>query len=408
MPMRALVVCPDAPPDASTSAGGMRRLSLFLAAIRGIAEEIEMLFLVPEAYIRDTPDLDALSRQQSRFWNARIRVALAPLARRREGYLNHYVQGAFSVRNHPFFHAYTGAAATQAVATCLSRRPDFVFVQRLAAMVPILRQADLGMKLFFDLDDVEHKARLRAAWRQPRWPARYAYAAQSPAIHLAERQAARRSRAVFVCSEPDRRYLAKLGVPRLHVVPNAVALPEKIYRKVEARSVLFLGFFGHAPNVAAAERLIRHIWPRVRARAPDATLLIAGAQVEALASFSAPPEGVRMLGFVADLATLYVQSRVICCPILQGGGTRVKIIEAGAYGRPVVSTTIGAEGLDFRDGAEILLADSDHDIAEACVALLHDEARCRALGTAIQDKVHAGYDPEAISTRIAAIIERNL
>lgn len=406
--MRALLICPDTPPDAVNQAGGTRRLGLFMDAVGRIADEIEMLFLVPESFIRAAPDGETLSRQQSAFWGRDIRATLAPLERRRENNLNHYVLPTLSVRHHPFFQAYSGERQVAAVAEMLRRKPDLVFVQRLAAMSPVLRTKMDLPPVFFDLDDVEHKARLRAALAPPRYLGKYAYLSQIPAIHLAERRAARLARAVFVCSELDQRYLAALGVRRLHVVPNAVPLPKREYRAVREQTILYLGNYGHAPNIGAAERLIRCIWPAVREKAPGARLLIAGSPADALPSSKNPPKGVEFPGFVPDLAALYASSRVVCCPIVEGGGTRVKIIEAGAHGRPVVSTCVGAEGLNFTDGEEIILADSDEDIARACVSLLNDAARCEKIGTAIQDKVYRLYNPESITQSVVGMVERNL
>ncbi|MGC8522652.1 MAG: glycosyltransferase family 4 protein [Acidibrevibacterium sp.] len=378
-------------------------------AIGRIANEIEMLFLVPENFIREAPDEATLSRQQSAFWGQNIRVTLAPLDRRKENNLNHYVLPSLSVRHHPFFSAYSGPRQVAAITAQLQRKPDLVFVQRLAAMSPVLQTRAALPPIFFDLDDVEHKARLRSALAPPRYLGKYAYLSQIPAIHLAERRAARLARAVFVCSELDQRYLGALGLRRVHVVPNAVPLPQKReYRVVQEPTILYLGNYGHAPNIGAAERLIRRIFPAVRARVPGARLLIAGSPAAALPSSKNPPEGVNFLGFVPDLQALYAASRVVCCPITEGGGTRVKIVEAGAYGRPVVSTRVGAEGLNFVADREIILAESDDDLSRACIALLNDAERCEKIGVVIQEKVYQAYNPERIVESITNLIKRGL
>ncbi len=406
--MRALLICPDTPPDAVNQAGGTRRLGLFVEAIGRIADEIEMLFLVPENFIREAPDEATLSRQQSAFWGRAIRAMLAPLERRQENNLNHYVLPTISIRHHPFFHAYSGDRQVAAVAERLGQKYDLLFVQRLAAMSPVLRTNMALPPTFLDLDDVEHKARLRAALAPPHYPGKYAHVAQIPAIHLAERRAARLARATFVCSELDDRYLTRLGLRRLHVVPNAVPLPERKYRAVVEKTILYLGNYGHAPNIGAAERLIRRIFPAVRDAVPDARLLIAGSPPAALPSSKNPPDGVDFLGFVHDLDALYAAARVVCCPITEGGGTRVKIIEAGAYGRPVASTRVGAEGLNFVADREIILADSDEDLSRACVALLNDAERCGRIGAAIQEKVYQAYNPERVVSSVVDVIKANL
>lgn len=98
---------------------------------------------------------------------------------------------------------------------------------------------------------------------------------------------------------------------------------------------------------AGAEYLVHEIWPLVRQRLPSAQLRIAGKHCELIRGEGKPPEGVQAFwGFVPDLEDLYAQTRVVACPILSGGGTRIKIIEGALQGRPVASTTLGAEGLN--------------------------------------------------------------
>jgi len=90
---------------------------------------------------------------------------------------------------------------------------------------------------------------------------------------------------------------------------------------------------------------------------------------------------------------------IVCCSILSGGGTRLKILEAAAYGKAIVSTTVGAEGLELRDGIEIVIRVAPA-LARACVELLGDPARCEALGVAAREVVARRYDRQHIVTRI--------
>ena len=168
--------------------------------------------------------------------------------------------------------------------------------------------------------------------------------------------------------------------------------------------MLFLGTYGYQPNCDAAERLIRHIWPPVRERVPEARLLIAGKGSERLASFKDAPPGVTFTGFVDDLDGLYAMSRVVACPLTAGGGTRLKLVEAASYGRPMVSTRVGAEGLDFEADREIVLRDDDAGFADACVHLLRDDAACDRLGRAARAKMQARYGMDEIAARVARIM----
>jgi glycosyltransferase involved in cell wall biosynthesis len=164
----------------------------------------------------------------------------------------------------------------------------------------------------------------------------------------------------------------------------------------EANGLLFLGAYAYAPNIAAAEFLIREVWPHVREACPQARLIIAGNKPERIPSFSRQPAGVEFPGFVENLDQLYRRARIVGCSVLSGGGTRLKIIEAAAYGKAIVSTRVGAEGLDLRDGREVLLREGGPAFAEACVELFKDQSRCEAIGLAARAAVAQRYDRKQI------------
>ena len=118
-------------------------------------------------------------------------------------------------------------------------------------------------------------------------------------------------------------------------------------------------------------------------------------------------QGVRFAGFVEDLDGLYQQSRVVCAPILSGSGTRIKIIEAAAYCRPIVSTRIGAEGIELHNGDSIFLRDDPKSFAEACIRLLNDHELCKRLGTAARAIVIDKYDQTKTKGLIQEIIKKS-
>ncbi len=222
---------------------------------------------------------------------------------------------------------------------------------------------------------------------------------RSAAIKLAD--------AAFVCSEEDRRYLQRIGMARgVEVVPNGLPVPLSPAPRCPDPTVLFLGTYGYKPNSDAAHRLITQIFPLIRRQVPEARLIIAVVLPERIASFRSAPPGVEFTGFVPDLAALYAESRVVACPMIVGGGTRIKLVEAASYGRPMVSTRIGAEGLAFDDGREIVLRDDDADFAAACVELLLDDAACARLGLAARAKMQVTYAAEAIVDCIVDLMTR--
>jgi hypothetical protein len=195
----------------------------------------------------------------------------------------------------------------------------------------------------------------------------------------------------------------KCGHDRVVVIPNAVDLP-RVKALPDTKNLLFLGFLSFHPNTIAADHLIEDIWPTVLSSLPDARLLIAGARPEWLASYKKEPKGVTFVGFVDDLERLYDEVAVVCCPILYGSGTRIKILEAAAHGKPVVSTTIGAEGIDLKDGEEILLRDDPKSFAEACIRLLTDKSLAARMAHKARSAIERSHERRAVVGNIKRVI----
>jgi glycosyltransferase involved in cell wall biosynthesis len=153
---------------------------------------------------------------------------------------------------------------------------------------------------------------------------------------------------------------------------------------------MFLAGMHWPPNAEGARWFAEHILPQIRAGAPHAQFLAVGRQ---------PPESVRATtpaveapGYVDDPAPYWARSQVFVVPLRAGGGMRVKILDAWARGVPVVSTTIGAEGLVYRDGEDILIADTPEAFAAAVLAILHNSALAAGLSAAGRANIEAHYD----------------
>jgi len=378
-------------------------MRLFLDALTELAETIDILFYVdpgtdvsPAASRRTEDGLRSL-------WGIPSRVMLCPLASSRPApsFWSHYLKPAIRLFQ-PSLHPETsGAAQVKAFETALDSKPDAVFVHRLDSIGPLLLSSRALPPVFLDIDDIDHVKFLREIRQPPVWPAKYLYYLQAPALCLWERRAVTRSQKAFVCSDLDRRYLRRWwGLTQVVTIPNAVAMPGDWGIDPSSRVLLFVASYAYAPNVVGAEFLIRKVWPSVRAACPDAQLIIAGNSPERIPSFASRPVGVEFTGFVSDLASLYRRARIACAPIFSGGGTRLKILEAAAHGKAIVSTRIGAEGLEMRDGRDVLLRNGGGAFARACVELLNDPRRCRDLGVAARDVVSRRWDRQHIVRRI--------
>jgi polysaccharide biosynthesis protein PslH len=167
------------------------------------------------------------------------------------------------------------------------------------------------------------------------------------------------------------------------VIAPGVALPPQASDPVGAAPprVLFLGSFGHPPNVDAAVRLAVDVMPTVRERVPDAVLEIVGdappAQVRGLAG-----DSVIVTGRVPDVRPHLDRAAVVAAPLRLGGGMRVKVLDALAAGKALVATPRALAGVPIEPGTHALVADGDSELGEAIVELLRDPEQRRRLGTA--------------------------
>ena len=158
-----------------------------------------------------------------------------------------------------------------------------------------------------------------------------------------------------------------------------------------------MGALDWAPNVEGLRWLVDQVWPRVLAVRPDAALTLVGRRPTA-AVLELAAAGVRVAADVPSVAPYYERAAVAVCPLLTGGGSRLKIVEAGAYARATVSTTLGAEGLEGLVGRGVVLADTAEDFAGELVRLLADPAEAAGLGRRAREQVVAGWSwPSTLS-----------
>ena len=200
-----------------------------------------------------------------------------------------------------------------------------------------------------------------------------------------QRRIAGETDAVVVCSEIDAR---RLGVGNARVVPNGYPEPARPLGASAGHDevVLFAGLLPYPPNLDAARWLAGGIAPRLRALTPDVRVRLVGTTSPQVLALHRPPL-VEVVGRVPSMDTELATARVVAVPVRFGSGTRVKILEAFAHRIPVVSTALGAEGLDVVHGRHLLVADDESSFAEACARLLDD----RELAGELTEAAHELY-----------------
>lgn len=218
------------------------------------------------------------------------------------------------------------------------------------------------------------------------------------------RMAATFDRVVAVTEDDRRALLARAPQLRIDVVPNGVdtrAL-RPLPPPAGPPALLFVGSMFYRPCVDAAVWLVREILPLLRRRHPALEVWLVGkgptAEVRALAG-----EGVHVVGEVEDLVPYYARATLALAPLRAGGGSRLKILEAMALGRAVVSTTIGAEGLGVHDGTHVAIADDADAFASRVDALLADAPRRAAMEQAARSHVERTSDWDDLAARLLSL-----
>lgn len=214
---------------------------------------------------------------------------------------------------------------------------------------------------------------------------------------------------VVVTSERERKVLQALAPDaRIRVVPNGVDIATFDHQDEIAEipgRLVFTGTFAYYPNVQGVLHFAEHCWPSVRRQEPDATWDIVGRDPPPEVRRLSESPGVTVTGTVPAVPPYLAAAAVAVVPLLTGGGTRLKILDALAMRKAVVSTSLGCEGLAIEPGKQIVVADTPDAFANAVVALLRDPARRAALGAAGRALVESHYSWDHCAAALLAALD---
>jgi glycosyltransferase involved in cell wall biosynthesis len=315
---------------------------------------------------------------------------------------------AFRAYGIPSLTAFLSVSVRQQIGTLLRHRSyDLVHLSR-AYLLPLrdLIVSLVGAARFVvDLDEDEPTTRrslarvhrlngdtTSAAWQE----------VEASAYERLLRSALPRIGLALVSSELElKRTLANGALPSLlAVVPNAVSVLSQATSRDEEQRLIFVGGFGYFPNRDATHWMLRSVWPVIATRCPRATLSLVGEHPDPALRRAARRPGIRLCDNIRHVSTAYRRSAVAIVPIRAGGGTRIKLLEAGAYGLPCVSTRTGAEGLA---GAPVAIADRDVAFADACVELLRSRHLRHANGQALRRYVRRRHNRGLIISSVVRL-----
>jgi polysaccharide biosynthesis protein PslH len=252
-----------------------------------------------------------------------------------------------------------------------------------------------------DLDDVPWRKLVLMGRHQRGWQKARAYAKVLPSL-LEDSWLARRADGLVITNAAE---LGLLATRRpAEAVANGFDFPsQQVFQPRPSCKVLFFGSLFYYPNLDGLRWLCQEIWPRVQQAVPDAELDVVGLYKADEIHLAETP-GVRLHGFVDDLDCYIAESACLVVPLRIASGTRIKILEAWSKGLPVVSTTLGAEGLGAVPGENILAGDTPEAFAAATVRLLQQPELGARLASQAYTHGKACFSWEAIYPSLEKII----
>lgn len=263
--------------------------------------------------------------------------------------------------------------------------------QEQGTLIPLLRALNPTARIVCTFHDVLSQRFDRSRGAATSLPRRMRWAWAAAQARHTERQILRRADAVVVLSEKDRRLLPS-STGNVHVVTPPLAIPAGTVEKPvpEKAELLFVSFLARWENEEGLLWFLADVWPKVKNSFPDARFRIAGDGIRPTIQQASDLPGVELLGFVPDLEPLYEQASVVIVPIRLGAGVKFKVVDALVAGVPVVTTSVGAEGI----GEPFWFAgihDNADDFSQAVIDVLANPAVATARSQRVREEALDKY-----------------
>ncbi|WP_342315196.1 glycosyltransferase family 4 protein [Lysobacter sp. FW306-1B-D06B] len=330
---------------------------------------------------------------------ARVETFRIPCERSRAALATAVVRGTMT--RTPFLAAKYDSPALRSRLTALAGDADLVHFD----MLPLMAHADCvpdGIPVTLNAHNVEHDLLATRARIETRAWARRFLSGQVQRLKAFERAACARADAVLSCSVTDAQALRELAPGcKVHVIANGVDLDANrpSPQAPDPDRLVFVGQMGWFPNRDGVEWFLREVFPRILAQRPTTRFELVG-KADGFEIPEAVRANVTLAGFVDDLRPHVHAGSVYVVPLRAGSGTRLKVLEAMALGKAIVTTSVGSEGIVLRHERDALYADDAASFADAVLALLASPSRAAELGVRARQLAEAEYGWDAIGTRL--------
>lgn len=301
-----------------------------------------------------------------------------------------------------------GDAARQTIRDTVRRRSfDLVHFDTIG-LAPY-RELAANLPATLTHHNIESHMMLRRAENASHPLARAYFRLEGRRLREFERRTAARFTSHITCSDLDSKRLLEVAPEaKATVVPNGVDCeffaPQS--RGIRPNSVVFVGTMNWYPNVQAMSYFLREIWPALKIRVPEATLDIAGSNPpESIIQLARSLPNVSVHGYLPDIRPLVDSASVFACPILDGGGTKLKILDAFAMRKCVVAHPIACEGIEVTAGKNVILASTTDEFVHEIASLFGDEARREAVASAARTLVESKYSYRELGRKFNSTLE---
>jgi len=337
------------------------------------------------------------------------------IVRRDPGYtFSKILRGAIGSTPLPVLN-YTTESMRQALEGILSDKEfDIVQVESIHLMeyLPIIRAARSRPLVICDWHNIESELMRRYSEREPNF-FRRAYARKTARLMSEfESRAMREFDAHIAVSQRDAERLRILHPDaRIFMIENGVDTAYFSGTQNDSRTrkkIIFVGSMDYHANVDGAVSFAREVWPRVREREPQLVFAVVGKDPTLEVRELAKIPGVEVTGTVDEVRPYYREALAAIVPLRVGGGSRLKILEAMAAGVPVISTSLGAEGLNVRNGENILIADTSEQLIEAIIRVVENEEQRKQIITGGRALVSYRYDWSRLGANLFEIYQQLL
>jgi glycosyltransferase involved in cell wall biosynthesis len=258
-----------------------------------------------------------------------------------------------------------------------------------------------------DAHNVEYDNYLRMAQHARTWMRKHHYLHEYRNLYKEERDAYGKQDVLFVTSARDKEIIDELApdVPKF-VIPNGVDTEFFVPNgnQVEPNTLVFTGLMKYVPNYDGILHFLDEIFPLIQKEISDVKIYVVGSQPPAFLQRRAT-DNIIITGFVEDVRPYVWRSKAYVVPLRMGGGTRLKVVEAMAMKKPIITTSIGCEGIEVTSGKNVLIADQAQDFADTVIDVLRDGISHQQIAENGYQLAKAKYDWSIIGDNMEDILQ---